>query len=143
MKLLKIIPSRRRLKRDISHDESGARLWPSKRISPEVGRSRPPNRFNSVDFPEPLVPRMATKSPRSTATETSASARTVSAFIRYSRVTLRDSRIAISLPRLWLFVRRRAAAAYKRPSRRRFLMSQFHYDNQKYLGLNIALGRCD
>src|SRR5262245_2992722 len=40
---------------------------------------------------------MARKSPRSTSTVTSASARTVSAFIRYSRVTLRASRIAISL----------------------------------------------
>src|SRR5262245_66515919 len=88
---------------------------------------------------------MSTKSPHSTATETSASAHTVSAFIRYSRVTLRASRIAISISRLLPFCTpARSVGVQKGKSRRHFSMSQYHYYIQKYLGPNIAaFGRCD
>lgn len=41
-------------------------LCPSMRISPVVGRSRPPIKFRSVDFPEPDGPTMESISPRST-----------------------------------------------------------------------------
>ena len=37
---------------------------PSTRTSPEVGRSRPPTRFSSVDLPEPDGPMIETISPR-------------------------------------------------------------------------------
>ena len=51
---MKPILSRRRRVR--SSSESAATDWPSMRISPEVGRSRPPIRLRSVDLPEPEGP---------------------------------------------------------------------------------------
>src|SRR5487761_1419227 len=54
---------------------------------PEVGRSRQPSRFTSVDLPEPDGPMMPSHSPRGTDRETESSARTVPARPVYSRVT--------------------------------------------------------
>ena len=59
---MKPILSRRRRVR--SSSERSATDWPSMRISPEVGRSRPPMRLRRVDLPEPEGPTMETISPR-------------------------------------------------------------------------------
>jgi hypothetical protein len=53
------------------------RSRPSSLSCPEVGRSRPPSRFSSVDLPCPVRPRMATHSPSATVRPTSQTARTV------------------------------------------------------------------
>ena len=53
-----------------------ARSLPPASIRPDVGRSRPPIRLRSVDFPEPDFPRSATRSPRRTSSETPRSATT-------------------------------------------------------------------
>ena len=39
--------------------------WPSTRISPESGRIKPRISLRTVDFPEPLAPRITLVSPRS------------------------------------------------------------------------------
>ena len=49
---------------------------PSTRISPPLGRSRPPMRFSNVDLPEPEGPTNAVNSPRGTVRSTSDSAAT-------------------------------------------------------------------
>src|SRR4029453_5360846 len=51
---------------------------PSNRYWPAVGPSSRPRIFMSVDLPDPEAPTIATNSPRSIRSETSASARTVS-----------------------------------------------------------------
>jgi hypothetical protein len=45
-------------------------------IRPEVGRSSPPIRFKRVDFPEPDLPKSATRSPRRTSNDAPRSAST-------------------------------------------------------------------
>lgn len=57
---------------------------PLSQYSPEVGVSRQPIRFMSVDFPEPDGPMIATYSLRSTTRFTPRSARTTSAPSTYS-----------------------------------------------------------
>lgn len=47
---------------------------PSKSMLPLVGRSRPPRSWNSVVFPDPLGPAIATESPATIATSTSLTA---------------------------------------------------------------------
>ncbi len=47
-----------------------ARSFPPASMRPELGRSRPPIRWRSVDFPEPDLPNSATRSPRHTSSET-------------------------------------------------------------------------
>ena len=53
-----------------------ADAWPSRTTSPDVGRSRPPRTWRSVDLPEPDGPIRATNSPASTDSETPRSAST-------------------------------------------------------------------
>ena len=48
---------------DSSSDSRSAISMPSRQYFPIVGRSRHPNIFMSVDFPEPDWPMMATNSP--------------------------------------------------------------------------------
>src|SRR5690348_4846042 len=50
---------------------------PSSSISPELGRSRPPIRLSSVDFPEPEGPTIDTSSPRPMPKSTRSSAVTL------------------------------------------------------------------
>ncbi len=57
-----------------SSSESAARSWLSMAMDPLLGRSSPPIRFKSVDFPDPDGPTIATRSPGSTARSTSSSA---------------------------------------------------------------------
>ncbi len=52
-----------------SADESPATLTPSSQISPELGRSRQPIRFTSVDLPDPDGPMIESHSPGATSSE--------------------------------------------------------------------------
>src|ERR1700722_9568053 len=61
---------------------------PSRRTSPEVGKSIAPARFSSVDFPHPLRPTNATNAPAGISSETPSTARTGKPSLRYSFVTL-------------------------------------------------------
>src|ERR1017187_8856827 len=55
-----------RRKRVRSSSERLAMFCPSMRISPALGRSRPPIKFSSVDLPDPEAPTMDSISPRAT-----------------------------------------------------------------------------
>src|SRR5579864_8333871 len=83
-----------------SPDEMPAIFWPSSQISPEVGRSRQPIRFTSVDLPEPEGPMIAIHSPGSTFREKLSRARMTpplaSALAGYRRLTFFS--LIISLP---------------------------------------------
>ena len=46
-----------------SRRDSFSNFRPATSRSPSVGWSRPPNRFNRVDLPEPDLPRRATRWP--------------------------------------------------------------------------------
>src|ERR1700675_3426346 len=73
---------------------------PSSQISPEVGRSRQPIRFTSVDLPEPDGPMIAIHSPGSTFREKLSRARMTpppaSALAGYNRLT--SLSLIMSLP---------------------------------------------
>src|SRR6476659_3871919 len=49
--------------------------WPSSSTSPAVGASRPPSSLTSVVLPEPFGPRMPTKAPGATSSDTSPTTR--------------------------------------------------------------------
>src|SRR3954470_6784593 len=55
---------------DSSLSPSSAVSWPSMRYVPELGRSRQPTTFSSVDLPDPDGPTIAMASPRSTVRST-------------------------------------------------------------------------
>src|SRR6059036_1402138 len=69
---------------------------PSMTISPAVGRSRPPIRWSSVLFPEPLGPMIDTNSPAAMSRVTPASARTSASPWRNTLCTSRTEIIASS-----------------------------------------------
>src|SRR5579872_6155880 len=77
-----------------------ATFSPSSQISPDVGRSRQPIRFTSVDLPEPDGPMIAIHSPGSTVSEKLSRARMTpplaSALAEYRRLT--SFSLIISLP---------------------------------------------
>src|SRR5271170_6743462 len=83
-----------------SLEETPATFWPSSHISPEVGRSRQPIRFTSVDLPEPDGPIMAIHSPGSTLREKLSRAwmtlPLASAWAGYARLTFFS--LIISIP---------------------------------------------
>ena len=81
--------------RAISRPESWWRSRPPTRSPPELGRSRPPSRFNKVDFPDPDLPRSATRSPPAISIEIPRSASTWASFVPY---TFRTSTARIATP---------------------------------------------
>src|SRR4051794_40546965 len=81
--------------RAISRPESWWRSRPPTRSPPELGRSRPPSRFNKVDFPDPDLPSSATRSPPATSIEIPRSASTWVSFVPY---TFRTSTARIATP---------------------------------------------
>src|ERR1035437_3438063 len=76
LKNWKMKPILSRRKRVRSSSERSATDWPSMRIWPEVGRSSPPIRLRSVDFPEPDGPTRETISPRAMCRSMASSAAT-------------------------------------------------------------------
>src|SRR5882762_6046361 len=84
----KTIPTVSRRYRASSSGSNSARLRSRTRIAPEVGRSSPAIMLNSVDLPEPELPKRARNSPFSTVRETSSTARMTVSPSRYSRNTL-------------------------------------------------------
>src|SRR4051812_1549993 len=91
----KIIPTVVDRNRAIWRPESWSRSRPPTRSLPELGRSRPPSRFNKVDFPDPDLPRRATRSPPATSVETPRSASTRASFAPY---TFRTTTARIAAP---------------------------------------------
>ena len=91
----KIIPTVVARNRAISRPESRWRSRPPTWSPPELGRSRPPSRFRSVDFPEPDLPSRATRSPSATSIEIPRSASTGASFVPY---TFRTSTARIAVP---------------------------------------------
>src|ERR1700693_2866977 len=71
---------------------------PAKSTCPTVGRSSPPRRWSSVDFPPPEAPIRATLSPALTDRLTPRSTRTVSGPTRYSRSSSRAATSASLIP---------------------------------------------
>src|SRR5947209_3309002 len=70
-----------------SAPDSAVNSRPSTSMDPDVGRSRPPSRCNSVDFPEPDLPSNTSFWPRLTASETPPRARTTVGPVVHSLTT--------------------------------------------------------
>src|SRR5262249_15971189 len=79
-----------------SSSEMAASEAPSTRTSPDVGRSRPPMRFRSVDFPDPDGPTIDTISPRAIDTVTASSAMTCR--LPSNRFVIRSRSITLLAP---------------------------------------------
>src|ERR1700686_4732684 len=87
----KTIPTVSRRYRASSSGSNSARLPSRTRIEAEVGRSSPAIMLNSVDLPDPELPKRARNSPFSTLRETASTARMTVSPSRYSRDTLSAS----------------------------------------------------
>ena len=72
-------PTASRRSRARARSDIRPRLCPASQTSPAVGRSSPPSRCSSVDFPQPLGPITATVSPGATSRSTPSTARTSAA----------------------------------------------------------------
>src|SRR5579864_4095739 len=89
-------------------------------MAPAVGRSKPANKFSSVDFPEPELPSNARNSPSRTDRDTSSTARISASPILYWRETC-SARIASPLAdctivRLSMLVRAAPGSGYFIPN---------------------------
>ena len=69
-------PTASRRSRASARSDIRSTRCPASQTSPAVGRSRPPSRCSSVDFPQPLGPMTATVSPGATSRSTPSTART-------------------------------------------------------------------